>query len=392
MIRCIVSIWFFFLVFVTPLQSSAQWVSEQTIATSNLYSPPSLQTSPKVSCANFATAKIISCVYPYYNGATRRLDIFEITSMDGGVSWGSPAAITNDAGDEYDPMIEYDSGRNRLNLVYAKWPNNIGANHNDVVIRYKTSATGTWSGATLVAGDGANDYWIPSVLTLQNGMINVYLTRNGPESVGAAAGSGVGSGRIMVSRSTDGGNTFTAPQIITNTCDAEYPRGVQNSFGGIMLTFSRYIVNKQSGTTPCADGSLNGWSTTDIHQIWSNDHGVTWTGESILYSNSNGSAMHPYVAAQTTQRQTACPSCQWSLIFHGNTSNSFAVFEMTSTNQGLTWQAPTLLSAMVWDHPVDMDGGFIIGCRGFFSFYTDAYPGQNLYSKRYNWSNTCSIQ
>jgi len=313
------------------------------------------------------------------------MDIFEIFSINGGVSWSVPVAITNDPGDEYDPMIEYDSFRGRFNLVYAKWHANLGGNKNDIVIRHKSVALGSWSAAKLVVGEGVNDYWIPSVLTLQNGDMHVYFTRNGPESI-----LGTGSGRIMLARSTNGGSSFSPPQIITETCDAEYPRAIQDSYGKIMLLFSRYVAGVTN--TSCSDGWLGGWPTTDIHQIWSSDGGATWEGEAILYKSPYGSAMHPYVAAETTQRQNPCSGCQWSLVFHGNSPGGMAVFHMQSQNQGVTWTNPSQLSATTWNAPVDIDAGFIIGCRGFFSFYTDAYPYQSLYSKRYDWSNTCSIQ
>ncbi|MGE8452108.1 MAG: hypothetical protein ACN6OP_16075 [Pseudomonadales bacterium] len=103
--------------------------------------------------------------------------------------------ITNDVGDEYDPYMEYDSSRNRLNLVYAKWRDPSGTQKNNIMLRTKVSASGTWSAPTLVAGDGVNDYWIPSLLTLQNGTMLAFFTMNGPEGVG-----GVGSGRIKLAR------------------------------------------------------------------------------------------------------------------------------------------------------------------------------------------------
>jgi hypothetical protein len=99
------------------------------------------------------------------------------------------------------------------------------------------------------------------VLTLQDGVMNAYFTVNGPESL-----SDVGSGRIMISRSTNGGTSWTAPAVITNTCDAEYPRAVQNSYGSIVLLYSRYVIGQTN--SPCADGkSSSGYNYTDIHQI-----------------------------------------------------------------------------------------------------------------------------
>ncbi|MGT2491295.1 hypothetical protein ACU4GD_14200 [Cupriavidus basilensis] len=83
---------------------------------------------------------------------------------------------------------------------------------------------------------------------------------------------------------------------ITNTCDAErYPRAIQNSYGAIMLVFSRYDSAPDRNAT-CADGvQPNGYPYSDLHQIWSNDDGLTWTGESTLFHTSIGSALRIHI-------------------------------------------------------------------------------------------------
>lgn len=368
------------LAIVIPSVTYAQWTNEQVIYTTNLYS--TLQTSPKAVCANFAAQQVIDCVYPNYATNIGQTSIFEIQSIDGGVSWGSPSQVSSDY--SYDPFIEYDSNRQRFNLIYTQ---NTGGKNNNIVIRYKSSPSGAWSSATTIAlGSSSNEYWIPSVLTLLDGNMNAYFTVNGPESA-----SGVGSGRIMVSRSTDGGNTWTAPSTITSTCDAEYARAIENSNGSILLVYSRYVANMTS--SPCQDGTQsNGYAYTNIHQIWSSNDGQTWTGESTLYHNPNGSAMHPYVGAETTHRQSSCASCQWDVLWEGQTSSgSIAAFEQQSTNQGTSWGSPQQISQTTWSTVVQVDPGAIIGCRGFFTFYTDTFPNQNIYDRRYDWSSTCSI-
>jgi hypothetical protein len=360
----------------------AQWTNEQVIATTNLYS--TIKTSPKSVCANFAASKVIDCVFPNYSASVGNTTIFETQSADGGVSWSTPVQVSNDY--SYDPWIEYDSSRQRLNLVYARNTNGLD---NSIVIRTKASPSGAWSSATLIAaGSAASAYWEPSVLTLQNGWVDVFYVLNGPESQ-----SGLGSGRIMVSHSTDGGNTWTAPAQITSTCDAEYPRAIQNSYGSIQLLYSRYIMGEHGSR--CGDGvSSSGYSYTDIHQIWSNDGGVTWTGESTFIHNPNGSAWHPYIGAETTHRQTACPTCGWDVVWYGQTSTGgIAVYEQQSPNQGASWTAANQISQTTWAAGADgnEDPMFIIGCRGFLVTYADQYPNQNVYNRRYDWSSTCSI-
>jgi hypothetical protein len=189
----------------------AQWTNEQVIHTTNLYSTK--QTSPKVSCANYSVGKVIDCVYPDYSATVGNTAVFEIQSADGGVSWGAPSLVSNEVA--YDPYIEYDSNRQRLNLIYAT---NTGGYNNNIVIRTRSGVASAWSASTTIAaGNAANEYWIPNVLTLQDGNMLATMTVNGPESQ-----SGVGSGRIMWSLSTNGGASWTAPAAITETCDAEY--------------------------------------------------------------------------------------------------------------------------------------------------------------------------
>ena len=371
-----------------PMKSRAQWSGEVKIATTNL---TALSVAPKITCANFAHYKTISCIYWNYSNPTSRGNLYETISIDGGLIWSAPSLITSDAGDEYDPYIEYDSNLNRLNLVYAKWENSVGGQGNSIMFRHKSNPSGTWSSPTKVAtGSQFLDYWIPSVLTLSNGIINVYFTKNGPESNFAITNSAKKTGRIMVSISNNYGFSFSAPQEITTTCDAEYARATQNSFGSILLVFSRYALN--SSNTDCADEFIDGFPVSNIHQIWSNDSGATWSGESILYRSPYGSAMHPYISVETTRKQTPCANCQWTLVFQQRTQQGkWAVMNMSSQNQGASWNAPSQLSSTVWGHPIDIDGGFTIGCRGFLSFYSDAYPHQNMYAKRYDWSSSCSL-
>lgn len=70
----------------------AQWNAEGVIATSNLYS--TALTSPKAACANFATAKIISCVYLDWSGSSTRQNIYERSSTDGGVTKPEQCAVS----------------------------------------------------------------------------------------------------------------------------------------------------------------------------------------------------------------------------------------------------------------------------------------------------------
>src|SRR5216683_1248708 len=176
--------------------------SEKTVVSTSLLK--SASTSPKSTCATFAVDDSISCVYLDWGGASTRVNLFELISKDGGLSWSQPVAITTNPGDEYDPFLHYDPLHKRLWLTYAKWHEDRGGAHNDVVIRHKDCPACGWSSSVLLVGDGTHDYWIPSVLSLNDGTILTFYSKDGPES-----SAGAGSGRIEVKRSRDNGDTWS---------------------------------------------------------------------------------------------------------------------------------------------------------------------------------------
>jgi hypothetical protein len=238
--------------------------------------------------------------------------------------------------------------------------------------------------------DGVNDYWESSMLTLSNGDIVAFVSRNGPESAG-----GVGSGRIVSATSSNGGQTWSAPVLMSATIDAEYPRGFQNSSGSVEVVYSRYIdvSHMPNGTTPYYDFMANGYPGTDVHVVWTNDEGMTYFGDNTLYHNpNNSSSLHPYIAAETTHRQTPCASCQVDLLFIGQaTSGPWGMYEMQSTNQGASWGSPNWVAYSAWSQPFNIDPMFTIGCRGFFMSYTGGGGDQRVMNRRYDSSANCSI-
>jgi hypothetical protein len=358
--------------------------AEKPLATTNLLGPA--KTAPKITCATFPLDSTISCVYIDWANADTRINLYEMLSEDGGISWTPRTAVTSDRGDEYDPILRYDDVNKRLWLVYAKWHEDRGGNHNDVVIRHKDCPRCNWSAATLVIGDGKHDYWVPSVLSLKNGTILAFYFKDGPESA-----SGVGSGRIELKRSVDNGVSWSAAIKIADTCDAEYPRAIQNSFGSILLLFSRYVDSSHlpEGTN-CSDGKSNGYPYSDLHQTWSSDAGKTWTGESILYHAADGSALHPFLAIENPKPQTPCATCTWDLLFIKSVDGGFGVFRAQSPDQGLHWSPPTRYSAQKWASPFNLDPGFTEGCKGAVASFSSGYGGDEVFARREDKVPACS--
>lgn len=357
---------------------------ERTIVNTNLLN--TARTSPKSTCATFESDGSISCVYLNWARQATRVDLFEIRSNDGGMTWSSPVAITSNPGDEYDPFIEYDPVHRRFWLVYAKWHEDRGGAHNDVVLRHKDCPECAWSAAVVIAGDGKNDYWIPSVLSLNDGAVVVFYSKNGPES-----SFGVGSGTIELKRSTDNGITWGVAIGATTICDAEYPRAIQNSFGSILLVFGRYVDSSHlPNGTKCADGTNSNYPYTDIHQTWSSDGGKTWTGESVLYHTADGSAFHPFIRAENSHPHASCATCRWDLFFIKSVESKFSVYRMQSSDQGLHWNEPTRYSNATWKSPFNVDPGFTKGCKGAIVNFNSGYGGDTIMVHREATAQNCA--
>jgi hypothetical protein len=360
--------------------------TEKTIVSTHLLK--FAHTSPKSTCGTFENRGTIYCIYLDWGGTDTRINLFETDSRDGGGTWTFPQPITSNPGDEYDPFVHYDPIHMRLWLVYAKWHNDKGGAHNDVVIRHKDCPDCVWSEAVLVAGDGQNDYWIPSVLSLKDGTLLVFYSKNGPES-----SFGDGSGTIELKRSTDNGNTWGSAIRATTVCDAEYPRAVQNSFGSILLVYGRYVDSSHLPKgTKCADGTNNHFPYTDIHQTWSSDNGKTWTGESVLYHTADGSALHPFIGVENAHPHASCVTCQWDLFFIKSAPGGFAVFRMYSSNQGQHWTEPARYSTAAWKSPFNVDPGFTEDCKGMMVNFTSGFGSDEIYARRDEGGQDCASQ
>lgn len=385
--KFVMSMFFFasFLCWSLDSQSQISAPMERTVVATNLLKTAS--TSPKSSCATFESDGTIFCVYLDWTGPATRVDLFEIRSKNGGLQWTPPVAITSSPGDEYDPFVEYDPVHKRIWLAYAKWHEDRGGSHNDVVLRHKDCLECVWSAPVVIAGDGKNDYWIPSVLSLKDGAILVFYTKNGPES-----SFGVGSGTIELKRSTDNGITWGEAIRATTVCDAEYPRAVQNSFGSILLVYGRYVdLSHLPKGTKCADGMNNHYPYTDIHQTWSPDDGKTWTGESVLYHTADGSALHPFVGIENPHPQASCVTCRWDLLFVKSAQGGFAVYRMRSSDQGQHWTEPARYSDARWKSPFNVDPGFTEDCKGMIANFTSGFGSDDIYIRREESGQNCAF-
>lgn len=369
------------------------WQTETKIIQTNV--PAMLQTQPKAACSYSKTSKETLCVFTEAVDTTnKRMNLFEVVSRDGGATWGARKQVTDNPGDEYDPFVEWDALRNRFQLVYSKWRNDVGGQGNDLMVTYRVNgnwvkANGT-AGADFVAGAG-KDYWVNSSLLMKNGTQLLFSTRGGPEDKDPAE-----KGYIYSVKSTNGGTTWGAPVKMSVKCGAEYVRAVENKNGHVMAIFSRYTdstyINKVYGSAanyPCKDGLNGAYVKSSMHTVWSEDAGTSWiaTSESEAFIPPAGySYQHPYIQKETDNRQQ--DDGQWTLLYTvNNSSGGFNVVKRSSQDQGLTWGDQAIFPATAASSFYNIDPIHLTTCRGFAMVTNSTNGTGGIYMRRYDWND-----
>jgi hypothetical protein len=316
------------------------WQPEQTIAYFNY------GTDSNISCARAPYTNTNLCVYWSYNNSSTGVDLYYVRSFDGGVSWSGASTVgpTVDAGSEYDPFLLADPSRNRVWLIYSR--NRWGFVGNDLMITYTWDGGSSWASPTAIIADGKN-HWDSGLAVLANGDILALETFEGFE--------GTEPGRIRSIRSTDGGVTWGAPQVMWHGENEEwYPKGFQDANGTLWVGFKRRKVN----------GDLS----VDI--IKSGDSGYSFPEHYVMQDNPNVSESFTFIGTQWSGHNV-------TLLF-----TSDYAYMMQSSDGGWTFDGPYPVS----DTPWVFDAEFSMGCRGFIMTYTTS--GRHI-AKRYDGTDYC---
>ena len=226
--------------------------------------------TPEGACARFPGSTTTICVFEYGPNPFD-LNLVEMRSTDGGLSWTSPVAITTDSAAEFDPFLAIDNVRGRLSLLYSK----NAPPGNDLLVRHLACLSCSWSGSVNVIANGQN-HWDASLVALSNGHLLALDTTETLE--------GAPDGKIWSIRSTDGGATWGSPTAILDEAgNAEtYPVAVQKIDGVIHLMFR----DKNHG------------GGNQIGQLWSSDQGYSWTGHSVFSYSPSTSREFSFIGSQ----------------------------------------------------------------------------------------------
>jgi hypothetical protein len=320
------------------------------------------------SCAKLPGTQRIMCVYNKCTdnnctnndclNVTARIDLYMILSEDGGVTWGEPSRMTSNAGDEYDPFLVADEARGRVWILYSKWHNN-ACGANDLVLSWTTATDpSVWTSPTCVQCDGNGmSHWDASLVALTNGDLLALESFDNGDNTSL-------NDKVRALRSTDAGQTWSTPQAIYDgPGDEQFPVGVQQPDGSVVVAFRSTLINPTWGNT---------WA---IYLTRSLDNGSTWQPPSLFYDTPSSDLL-TFIGKQTASNLT--------ILGASDLGGIWRLYVWQSGDGGNTWDGPYQIS----DSPYSDGGNFVVGCLGpIFTYGTSG--GSNWVAKRYNWTPTC---
>jgi Neuraminidase (sialidase) len=273
------------------------------------------------------------------------LDIFVSRSIDNGVIWSTPATLNtnadSDSGPEQAPQVTTDG----LGNWVAVWVSgeNLGGTagiDNDIFVSRSTDDGVTWTApATLNTNsdsDSGHDgsFGFPQVAT--DGLGNWIAVWSSPENLGGTIGT---DWDIFVSRSSDSGATWSAPETLNTNASSdvwwdEDPKLTTDGSGNWVCV---WWSNENLGGTAGTDG--------DIFFSCSTNNGTTWSTVATLNTNADsdsGGDYYPCVSTDGSGHWVTLWNSDENLNGTAGTDND--IFASHSTDNGVTWTDPATLN------------------------------------------------
>ena len=240
-------------------------------------------------------------VYVVWQATTNgKYQIIFAKSTDGGATFGTPANISNNSGDSSFPKITV-SGNN----VYIAWAFTVTKKDYDILFT-KSSDGGTTFSTPVNLSNNFGDSGIPQMAVSGN---NVFVTWEN---------NGLGDFDVFVAKSTDNGNTFTAPVNVSH--DPKQSGAPQIAISGNNV----YVVWMDN--TP---------GNYDVFVAKSIDDGSTF-GKPINLSNNGGDSGYPEMAASENNVY---------VVWTDTVSNkNYDILFSKSTDGGTTFGTPVNIS------------------------------------------------
>jgi hypothetical protein len=337
---------------------------------------------PAIAWDNRGNCYLAALPFPGPTSPFATLGIAVYKSADGGLSWSGPNFIHESTQDDKQwATSDRTPSSPHYGHVYLAWDDG-----NKLAFARTTDHGATWRGVgTQAVGTPlAFDSFSPTIAVAANGTVSVFWI----------AGS-----TIKMVRSTDGGDSFSAPQDVagnlTTLSVLPRPGGFPELPGGRFRVLTL--------PTSCAGAGqrlLVAWAdyregSSRIYYRSSVDGGLTWTGPSsgqpLLPSWLSGGSVHhdfhPQLAS-TPGGAVACAFYEFGAKWSGG-PNLIDVILATSHDGGATFSELEKVTNVAWDPEVDaplshgdpkttfIGDYFGLGSspNGFFPFWTDTRTG-----------------
>ena len=238
---------FIFCIIALQVSLFSQWESDTRLTNNNNNSFPAYNNAKTIG----SNGAVLHTVWA--DERDGNAEVYYKRSQNSGAGWEADVRLTNSAGSSYFPAIHV-SG----NMVLVSWSDNRDGNF-EIYIKKSEDGGNTWGAdVRLTSNTSASDY--PSIDAEGNTVIIVWQDLRDTDY------------EIYFKRSTDGGNSWGADQRLSNnTAFSQYP--------SVTISGSRVNIAWEDNR----DGNR------EIYNSYSNDGGLTWSGENRLTNNSSSS-------------------------------------------------------------------------------------------------------
>ena len=347
---------------------------------------------PAVAWDNAGNCYLVGLPFPGQGSPYETLGIAVYMSSDGGLTWSGPNFIHPSPGDDKQWAAgDTNPASPHYGNVYAVWDSSQG-----LAFTRTTDHGTTWKGvgAQPVGTPLAPLSFYPEVAVAPDGTVYVVW---------------VSDSAIQFVKSTDGGDSFSAPQTVASgiTPLASPPLAAPDGFPELPGGTFR-VLTLPTCCTAAAQTVVAAWAdyregASRIYYRYSQDGGNAWLGPAsgqpllpgYLASGADQHDFHPQLAS-TPSGEIACAFYEFGPKWGGGPP-LIDVIIARSTDNGATFSQRDTVTDRAWDPTVDAPlshgdpGTTFIGdyfglagsSLGFFPFWTDTRTGiQEIFTAR----------
>lgn len=286
---------------IIPFVVSAQWTN--TIITPNSNAAGLNENANQCLAVSGDTLHVA-----YWDHRSNGWAIYYMHSLDSGMTWSTPVAITDTNGKASDPSIAAFGS-----TVHVVWMDSINGHRCSKYIR-SLDGGNTW-GAPVMA-DSATDWW-PGVATYDN-LVIITINKIIP----------VNNSEVFIIRSLDNGNTWLPEQQVSTAQNRSEDPAITIHNNDVHLSWN----DKRSGVM-------------EIYYCHSSDGGATWGNQTALSNSDSYSSMVCYDINNPMNIDVP---------FGNTTPGHFSVFLTQSADMGATWSPMSNIVSDTSIYPYEM--------------------------------------